>query len=129
MSEEATSLYDRIGGESGIIRLVDTFYDRVLSDPELKSFFEHAPMEKLLRMQREFFAMATGGPIVYSGRPLRQVHHHLAISRRDFQRYTECLIATLETEFSDLSREDVLDLIAKINLYADEITNDTTVDG
>lgn len=126
---EATTLYERLGGEDGITRLVDSFYGRVLADSELKSFFEHAPMGKLLRMQREFFAMATGGPIVYSGRPLRQVHHHLAISRRDFRRYTECLIATLEAEFSGLSRDDVLDLIAKVNLYADEITNDTTVDG
>ena len=81
MTEES-SIYDRIGGEEGIARLVDCFYERVTSDPELKAYFEHAPMDKLRKMQREFFATATGGPIIYSGRPLRQVHHPLAISRR-----------------------------------------------
>ncbi|MCB1079168.1 MAG: group 1 truncated hemoglobin [Verrucomicrobiae bacterium] len=127
MTEES-SIYDRIGGEEGIARLVDCFYERVTSDPELKAYFEHAPMDKLRKMQREFFATATGGPIVYSGRPLRQVHHPLAISRRDFQRFTEHLIVTLE-EFDGISRQDILDVIARVNLYADEITNDTTVDG
>ena len=125
---ETSSIYDRIGGEEGIAKLVDVFYEKVLADGELKVYFEHAPIEKLLRMQREFFAMATGGPIIYSGKPLRQVHHHLAISRREFQRFTEHLIDTLNS-FEHVSRQDVLDLIAKINLYADEITNDTNVDG
>ncbi|MCB1231119.1 MAG: group 1 truncated hemoglobin [Verrucomicrobiae bacterium] len=128
MSEES-SLYDRIGKEEGIRRLVDSFYHRVLADPELKPYFEHVPMDKLLAMQREFFAMATGGPIVYSGRPIRQVHRGFAISHREFQRFVERLIETLDAEFSSLTRQDVLDLIAKINLYAAEITNDTNVDG
>lgn len=130
MSTDDTSgtIYERIGGEEGIAKLVDSFYDKVTADNELKAYFEHAPMDKLLRMQREFFAMATGGPIQYSGRPFRQVHQGFAISRREFQRFVEHLIETLE-EFNELSRQDILDLIAKVNLYADEITNDTNVDG
>lgn len=122
------SIYERIGGEEGIAKLVDSFYAKVTADSELGAYFKHAPMDKLLRMQREFFAMATGGPIVYSGRPLTEVHRHMAISRREFQRFTEHLISTLE-EFKGLSRQDALDVISRINLYADEITNDTTVDG
>lgn len=125
---DTTSIYDRIGAESGISQLVDSFYERVAADPELAPYFKHAPMDKLLRMQREFFAMATGGPIVYSGRPIGEVHRHMALSRREFQRFTDHLIATLES-FKGLSQEDVLDVISRINLYADEITNDTNVDG
>lgn len=128
MTSDNSTLYDRIGGEEGIALLVDSFYERVLADPELKHYFEGKPLDKLRRMQREFFAMATGGPIVYTGRPLSQIHRPLAISRREFQRFTEHLIQTLEQR-GDVSRPDVLDLIAKVNLYADEITNDTTVDG
>lgn len=125
---ESPSLYDRIGGEEGIARLVDSFYTKVLADTELAPYFESVPLDKLHRMQREFFAMATGGPIVYSGRPIAEVHRHMAISRREFQRFTEHLIETLE-EFEDLPRQEVLDLISRINLYADEVTNDTNVDG
>jgi truncated hemoglobin YjbI len=33
-----TTLYDRIGGEGAVRAAVDPFYERVLSDPELKEF-------------------------------------------------------------------------------------------
>lgn len=128
MNDSPASIYERIGGEAGIASLVGRFYDRVMADPELRPYFEHAPMDKLRQMQREFFAAAAGGPIVYSGRPLRQVHHRLAISRREFQRFTDHLIETME-EIEGITRQDILDMIARINLYADEITNDTTEDG
>lgn len=121
-SSHETSLYDRIGGEKGIERTIDRFYHRVTQDPEIGHYFTHVPMEKLRHMQREFFAMATGGPVTYSGRPLSQVHRNLAISRREFQRFTEHLITTLKEEGID--DVDVYEIIAKINLYADEITNE-----
>ncbi|MEX2578172.1 MAG: group 1 truncated hemoglobin [Verrucomicrobiales bacterium] len=121
-AEEEDSIYKRIGGSETISKLVDSFYEKVLADPELKFYFEHVPMDKLRRMQREFFSTATGGPIVYSGRPLSEVHRGLAISRREFQRFTEHLIETLQEV--GIGEQDVYDIIAHVNLYADEITNE-----
>jgi hemoglobin len=125
MSEPSSesSIYERIGAEKGIAAMVDNFYERVLADPELSSYFESVPMDKQRRMQREFFSAATGGPIVYSGRPLSQVHRKLGISRREFQRFTERLIETLKE--TGISEQDVFDIIARVNLYADEITNES----
>ena len=108
-----------------ISRLIDRFYFRVSHDPEIGHYFVHVPLEKLKLMQREFFAMATGGPVTYAGRPLSEVHRPLAISRREFQRFTEHLITTLEEE--GIGEQDVYEVIAKINLYADEITNDSAI--
>lgn len=128
MSEEKeTSLFERIGGEEAIAEMVDDFYGRVMGDSELAPFFENVPMDRLQRMQREFFGAATDGPIVYSGKPLGHVHQHLAIGKKHFQRFTEHLISTLQGR--GLPEEEVLDLISRVNLYADEITNDTSVDG
>jgi len=115
-----SSIYDRIGGEEGIAGMVDKFYERVLADPELAPYFKDTSMEKQQRMQREFFGAATGGPIIYSGRPLGEVHRHMGISRREFQRFTEHLIETLKE--TGISEQDVYDVIARVNLYADEIT-------
>jgi hemoglobin len=114
------SIYDKIGGEEGIGSMVDSFYKKILADPELAPYFKNVPMDKLGRMQREFFAAATGGPIVYSGRPLGHVHRKLGISIREFQRFTEHLIGTLQE--TGISEKDVYEVIAKVNLYADEIT-------
>ncbi|NNE92902.1 MAG: group 1 truncated hemoglobin [Verrucomicrobiales bacterium] len=127
MNNEETTLYERIGGEDAITGMLDSFYKKVTTDPELSPYFKNVPMDRLQRMQREFFSSATGGPIKYSGRPLAHVHHPLAISSREFQRFTQHLIETLQEKGID--EQDVLDVIARVNLYADEITNDTTVDG
>jgi len=123
LMNEKPDIYQRIGGEEGIAGMVDSFYEKVLADPELAPYFTHVPIDKLRRMQREFFAAAVGGPIVYSGRPLSEAHHSLDISRREFQRFTEHLIETLEEK--GLDKRDVSDVIAKVNLYADEITQST----
>ena len=74
MNANAETLYDRAGGEAGVTKLVDIFYQRVLNDPELSPFFAHIPMAKLRRMQVEFFSSALNGPLHYSGRPLAHVH-------------------------------------------------------
>lgn len=116
------SLYERIGGAETVAKLVDSFYTKVTTDPEIGYYFTHIPMGKLNLMQREFFAMATGGPVLYSGRPLSEIHRPLAISRREFQRFTEHLIETLQE--IGIDQQDVYEIIAKINLYADEITNE-----
>ena len=127
MSSEDETIYDRIGGEETIGKLVDSFYTKVLADPELKSYFKHAPLDKLNRMQRAFFAAATGGPIVYSGRPLSHVHKPLGISRREFQRFTEHLIETLQE--IGVGESDINKVIAYVNMYADEITTDSEFAG
>lgn len=121
-TESDTTLFDRIGGMETIESLIDSFYAKVLEDSELKSYFKHAPMDKLRRMQKEFFCAATGGPITYSGRPLAEVHRHLAISKREFARFTEHLLETLREV--GVEEKDAYDVISRVNLYADEITND-----
>ncbi len=127
MSGEETSLYEKIGGEEGIASMVDDFYKRVLADSRLAPFFQDVPMDRLQRMQREFFGAATGGPIKYTGRPLGHVHQGRGITSRDFQRFTEHLIETLQER--GVSEREVLDLISRVNLYADEITHSSNVDG
>jgi len=59
--ENDRSLYDRIGGEAALGRLIDHFYHRVIHDGEIGHYFAHVPVEKVKHMQREFLAMATGG--------------------------------------------------------------------
>lgn len=127
MTDPETTLYDRIGGAETISKLVDSFYQKVTADPELRHYFANASMDKLLRMQKEFFSSATGGPITYSGRPLSQVHRGMAISKREFGRFTNHLIETLKEV--GVEEKDSYEIISRVNLYADEITNDDEFGG
>ncbi len=124
---EPLSLYERLGGEKAITGLVDDFYDRVRADDALKGFFVHSDMEALRRMQREFFAAAVGGPIVYAGKGLREAHAGRGINKAHFRRFIDHLMATL-TDFK-ISEDDRYEIITRLNKYADEIVGDTTVDG
>lgn len=117
---EEPTLYERIGGEAGIARLMGDFYDRVLADPELAPFFAGIEMDKLRRMQREFFAAALGGPAHYAGRSLAEAHAGLGIGLRHLRRFLDHLFETLQAH--GVTEVDAYEVVSRINLYADEIT-------
>ena len=120
-------LFERVGGLAGIEALVDDFYQRILGDPELAPFFENSPIERLRRMQTEFFSAALGGPMVYEGPSLREVHAGRGIQKIHLQRFLEHLLAIIQS--LELDEHEVNTIYSRIALYADEITGETTEDG
>ena len=122
MPEKQQTLFESVGGEQVIAELIDEFYDRVLVDPELKPFFKDTSVDKLRRMQREFFSAALDGPITYTGRPLSHVHHGRGITKDHLARYVDHLIDTLRGR--GINDQDVQDIISRISTYANEITGD-----
>jgi len=127
MPDARPSLYERVGGEKAIAALMDAFYDRVFADPELRPFFEGVSLDRLRRMQREFFAAALGGPLAYSGRGLGEVHYGRGIRPRHLRRFLDHLFETLTGR--EVGEEDAYEVLSRIHTYADEITGTTTVDG
>lgn len=120
MSTPSDHLYQKVGGEKGIQTLVEAFYKRVLDDESLAPFFKNSSMENLRHMQREFFAMALGGPISYSGKPLAHAHHGRGIKETHFAAFVQHLIDTLRE--TDLTQEDIDEIISRIDTYANEVT-------
>jgi hemoglobin len=121
------TLFERIGGEAAVGRLIGAFYQRVLADEELRPFFAETSVDKLRVMQREFFAAALGGPVRYTGRRLAEVHHRRGIQPRHLRRFLDHLLVTLWDQ--DVSEQDAYEIVSRLNTYADEITGTTTVDG
>eukprot|EP00775_Hariotina_reticulata_P007204 gene7204-7418_t len=73
---------DFAGADSiSLKKIVDTFYDKVLSDPQLNGFFKDIDMLKLKRHQVRFMGLAFGGKeLVFEEDPnlnLRKVHYRL----------------------------------------------------
>ena len=118
--ESGKSLFDRVGGEAGVEKLVDDFYALVLGDAELAPFFADTPMEKLRRMQYEFFAAALEGPVKYTGRALGPAHSGLGITRHHVKRFLDHLLEIVKGQ--ELDEDEVLDVISRVNRYVDEIT-------
>ena len=89
------SIFEAIGGEPALVEVVDDFYDRVLADPRLAGFFAGANMPKLKGRQVEFFAAALGGPDIYTGGSMRDVHAGRGISQADFDQVAYHLVQSL----------------------------------
>ena len=122
-SSPSPSLYDRIGGESAIESLIIEFYVRVMGDAELAPFFRSSSLEKLHAMQREFFAMALGGPVSYSGRPMAHVHHGHGITTQHFARFVGHLVDTLAD--MGVSEDEAAEVVDRINHYANEVVGES----
>jgi hemoglobin len=114
------SLYDRLGGSNGISDLVVEFYERVLNDPLLVPFFKHTSMQHLRTMQQEFFTIATGGPseVVL---PLKVAHGGRGIADKQYQRFVEHLLTTLEGR--GLEPGDVDAIVDRLALEHDSIVD------
>lgn len=116
-----TTLYDRIGGEPAVRAAVDRFYERVLSDPELKGFFTSVSMPRLKAHQFAFLSQVLGGPRQYSGASMRDAHSRLAIEQRHFDGVAVHLVETLRE--LGVSEEIIASIAAALTPLSAEIVN------
>lgn len=95
-NENATSLYDEIGGQAAIKTAVTVFYNRVTADETLAAWFDGVDLSRLRTHQRAFLATALDGPPVFAGRNLREAHAGMAITDDAFTSIVTHLAVTLE---------------------------------
>lgn len=81
----AQTLYDKVGGEEAIEKVVEYFYNElVLKDETVNHFFKNTDMEKQLRHQTKFISFALGGPKQYSGKSMAKAHEGLNLQPEHF---------------------------------------------
>lgn len=96
-AETHDAMYQTIGGEAGIKKVVDHFYERLWADPELRHYFEWIDRDRLKRHQAQFLTFALGGGVdAYGGRSLSSAHDTLNITHEAFTKVAWHLTMTLE---------------------------------
>jgi truncated hemoglobin YjbI len=90
-----TTLYERIGGEAAVDKAEDIFYEKVLADERINSFFENIDMFAQARKQKAFLTMVFGGPNDYTGEDMRNAHAGMGLNDEHFNAVVEDLAATL----------------------------------
>ena len=123
----APTPYDLLGGEAGIRRLVDRFYDLMDSAPEAATIRKlHAASLKASREKLRLFLTGwTGGPQLYVekfGHPkLRMRHFPFAISSRERDEWLWCMDRALaEQEMPDEVRSHLRE---RLRALADHMRN------
>lgn len=99
MKEDIRSIYQAIGGEETIQRLVDAFYKRVAKHPDLIPIFPE-DLTEVARKQKQFLTQFFGGPPLYQmehGHPMMRRRHlpfPITPTRRDA--WLDCMEEALE---------------------------------
>ena len=95
---QAASAYERLGGRPAVRSVVDVFYQRVLADDQLVSYFDGLDSSQLARVKRhqiELISHVLGGPTQYPVETLRATHGRLKIQPHHYRRTVHLLLGTL----------------------------------
>jgi hemoglobin len=125
--QHGTTPFDLIGGEEGVRRLVDRFYDLMDSAPEAAAVRAlHAPSLRASREKLRLFLTGwTGGPQLYIekfGHPrLRMRHFPFAVGLRERDEWLWCMDRALDEQpMPDSLREQ---LRGRFHALADHMRN------
>ncbi|MEE9550288.1 MAG: group 1 truncated hemoglobin [Candidatus Binatia bacterium] len=91
------TLYEKLGGETQLRRIIDTFIDRVFSDRMIGFFFRNADKARIKEMEFQLTAKFLGADIEYQGRPLEEAHSKHPIMGGQFMRRLQILRETLDS--------------------------------
>ena len=90
MNTSSGKLWDALGGEKVLAKVVDRFVELVTIDPKVNYTRDgrYPINDKTLtyskRAALEFISAATGGPHSYSGKSIREIHKGMRISNEEF---------------------------------------------
>jgi hemoglobin len=114
------TLYEKLGGEEAIGKVVDYFYSElVLKDETVKQFFEHTDMEKQRSHQTKFISFALGGPKNYGGNSMAKAHEGMNLQPEHF----DAIVKHLHTALAHfgVSESDIDAALTKVASLRDDI--------
>ena len=98
MSDEKTSLYERLGGYDAIVAVANDLLPRLNNDPQLGRFWAHRGADGINREKQlliDFLCASTGGPVYYRGREMGLTHRGMRITESDWNVFLGHAAATL----------------------------------
>ena len=107
------SLFERLGGEQKLRKIVNDILDRNLSNPKIGHHFRNVDMNKLKQLVFEFFSMGIGGPHTYTGRDMRSAHAKLGLNEKDFNIGNDDVSKALRE--NGVAKEEIDEVISILN--------------
>lgn len=102
--QKQRSLYQRLGGMEAITAVVEDFVGNVARDKRINRFFAKTDIPRLKRQLVSQICAGSGGPCVYRGRSMKDVHRGLGIRNRHFNALVQDLVKSLD-KFNVPARE------------------------
>jgi hemoglobin len=127
MNEESETLFESLGGATGVAVVIDDMYARVIADEQLAHFFAGSDIDRIKRMQIEFVSAMIDGPVKYSGAELTDIHRGRGIERQHFSRFCGHMLDAMASR--GVSPVMIDQILGRLAMYSDKITGSTNVDG
>ena len=109
---KTATLYERLGGEAKVRKIVNDVLDRNYNNPIIGHHFKKVDMDKLKQLVFEFFSMGTGGPHAYTGREMRASHKGLNITEDDFdQANIDTITALKENGVGETEANEIIAIL------------------
>jgi hemoglobin len=93
---QADATFQGLGGKPGIRNIVATLIPLVLADPRIKASFADTDLANLALRLEEQFCVLSGGPCVYKGKDMTDIHDGLNITNAQFNALAEDLQVAME---------------------------------
>lgn len=126
-SKVMKSIYERIGGEEILSKIVEGFFKSLVADPLLQAFFKSVSIPTLKEKFQKYLVAGFGGPNHYIWKDLKTAHMSLAIQETHFNAFAKHFITQLSINKVDAGvqaeinsiiqqlKEDIIDERSKSN--------------
>ena len=102
------SLYQQLGGATGIEAITDGLLHEIEHDQRIVHHFADTDIARFRRLLAEQLCELSGGPCVYSGGTMQQSHTGFNISLADYDALVEGLIKVMQQQNISISAQNQL---------------------
>ncbi len=121
------SLFDRLGGKAAITAVVADFRKRVEKDARINAKFARSDLPRLEAMLLDQVGEATGGPLRYTGRNMREAHQGMGVTTGEFNALVEDLVATLNGfKVPKAEQDELLGILGPLKTEIVEVESSAT---
>ena len=117
---QVSTLFEKLGGETKLRAIINTFIDRVFEDRMIGFFFRNADRGRIKEFEYQLAARFLGADVEYRGRPLGKAHANHPIMGGHFARRRQILSETLDAY--EVAPEIKAALLRHTDALRDQIT-------
>ena len=116
----SATLYDRLGGQPAVAKVVDDFVGNCAADPRINKFFTAAAgdpqeMAHFKQMLADQICAASGGGCKYTGKSMPEAHKGMGITHDQFMALVEDLQKALVADgVKDAEQKELLGALAPL---------------
>src|SRR5687767_12196454 len=95
---QSDTLYQQLGGQAGLVKLMDDFMVRLLADKRMQPFFKDVDQAHVKAQLVAQFCEVSGGPCKLKGPDMKHVHEGFDIDRAAFNALVEVLQHAMDAQ-------------------------------